>query len=95
MNKIYLAGKITGDNDYYLKFLKKETHFRNMEKVVLNPAMLPEGMRHEDYMHICLPMIDVADKVYFMSDWVESKGAKMEHDYCIARGKLIEYEVPR
>jgi hypothetical protein len=36
-------------------------------------------------------MIDVAECVHFLADWKESKGARMEHDYCRDNGKSIFY----
>lgn len=91
--KIYLAGKITDDPEYKVKFLKKETHFLNNNYIVINPIILPEGLAHQEYMHICFPMIDVVDEVYFFKDWTSSKGAKAEHDYAISKGKKITHEV--
>lgn len=58
---------------------------------VLNPAVLPEGMKPADYMRICLAMIDSADVVMFLPDWEESKGAKLEWDLCQYIGKQTMY----
>ena len=88
--KIYIAGKITGDPNYRRKF--SEAAFRYTEggkHVILNPSVLPKGMLREDYMKICLAMIDCADVVVFLSDWTESKGAMVEFEYCNYIGKKI------
>jgi hypothetical protein len=39
-------------------------------------------MSAADYMRICLAMIDVADMVVFLPDWLNSRGASVELDYC-------------
>ena len=64
--KIYIAGKITGDPDYAEKFNTAAREYENKGYIVLNPAMLPEGMLPSDYMRICLSMIDTADVVAFL-----------------------------
>ena len=90
--KIYIAGKITGDENYRAKFKAAEDSFTSYGNIVLNPAELPEGMGYEDYMTICYAMIEVADHVWFLKDWIESPGAKREHEYALRAGKEISYE---
>jgi hypothetical protein len=87
--KIYIAGKITGDERYRLKFDAYASAQRKAGNVVLNPAVLPGGLEHHEYLHICFAMIDVADCVHFLADWEESKGALMEHEYCRSNGKSV------
>lgn len=80
--KVYLAGKITGDDNYKAKFAEGEALLKSKGHIVLSPAVLPSGLTVSDYMRICFAMIDCADKVYFLSDWFKSKGAQLENDYC-------------
>lgn len=79
--KVYIAGKITGNENYKKEFAAAK---KRLEKdfTVLNPADLPEGMSKADYMRICFSMIDVADVVVFIEGWVRSEGAMLEHKYC-------------
>ncbi len=87
MHKVYLAGKITGDENYKKKFADAEEMLHRLGYTVLSPAILPEGMTGADYMRICFPMIDTADTVVFLSDYQESPGAMVEYKYCAYIGK--------
>jgi hypothetical protein len=80
--KVYIAGKITGDDNYKGKFNEAAKRFEDEGDVVLNPAILPTGMASEDYMRICFAMIDSADMVAFLPDWEHSRGAMLEWQYC-------------
>lgn len=85
--KIYIAGKITGDKRYKAKFAAAAKALQAAGHVVLNPATLPAGLEQEDYMRICLAMLDSADQVTFLPDYQESAGAMVEMDYCRRIGK--------
>ena len=85
--KIYLAGKISGDENYRDKFRKQEERLQGEGHIVLNPASLPEGMRSEEYMRICAAMMSVSDCVAFLPDWEESHGAQVEYAWCKYVGK--------
>lgn len=92
--KIYIAGKITGDPGYRKKFHDAQEFLQKTRKnaVVLNPAVLPEGMRPKDYMRICLAMLDSADEIYLLRDWHDSRGAQIERNTAMYTGKKIEYQ---
>ena len=87
--KIYIAGKITGDPDYAEKFNTAAREYENRGYIVLNPAMLPEGMLPADYMRICLSMIDTADVVAFLPGYETSSGAQLELQYCLYTDKNV------
>ena len=90
--KIYIAGKITGEPNYKETFKIVENDLLEAGHTVLNPSILPLGFEHEEYMHICYAMIDVCDSVYMLSNWKDSKGAKLEQNYALDQGKLVAYE---
>lgn len=85
--KIYLAGKITGDRDYRAKFAAAAEKITAQGHIVLNPAELPEGMQQQDYMRICIAMMDCAEAVAFLPDWAESRGARAERALSEYNGK--------
>lgn len=85
--KIYIAGKITGDPNYKDKFQRAEKLLVSQGHIVLNPAILPEGMQPKDYMDICFAMIRAADQVVFIPDCFESEGARLEYNWCCYTGK--------
>lgn len=88
---IYIAGPITGDNDYRRKFNRAENELLIRGYTPLKPSCLPEGMTSAQYMRICFAMIDSADAVLFLPDWQYSAGAAVEHAYCEYIGKHIYY----
>lgn len=85
--KIYIAGKITGNENYRKEFAKAQDGLEKDGHTVLNPAVLPEGMTKGEYMRICLSMIDISDVVVFLPGWQDSEGANLEYAYCIYVGK--------
>lgn len=87
--KIYIAGKISGDKTYFLQFCDAQDELEAQGHVVLNPALLPEGMSKEDYMRICFAMIDCSECVCLLPDWEQSEGTKLERQYCEYIGKRI------
>ncbi len=80
--KVYLAGKITGDKNYRAKFAAAEKMLEEEGHIVLNPAVLPEGLNKADYMRICMAMIDSADVAAFLPDFRDSFGAQIEFNHC-------------
>ena len=98
MRKVYIAGKITGDPTYRQKFAEAEKHLHELAArtlpegaVILNPAILPEGMAYENYMEICRAMIRVSDEVVFLPDWQDSPGALEEMRFCLALAKPYSF----
>lgn len=87
--KIYIAGKITGDENYRAKFAAAEKVIASYGDIPLNPAALPEGLSSADYMRICMAMMDSADAVVLLPDWEQSHGATIERALCAYTGKRV------
>lgn len=77
--KIYIAGPMTGIPDFNrISFNEAARLLSEKGHIVLNPAVLPDGMKHEEYMTICLAMVEVCDMVALLPGWENSTGACME-----------------
>lgn len=89
--KVYLAGKITGLENFKEIFGRYEQDLKNQGHKVMNPAILPKGFEQSEYLKICSSMIDVCDMVCFIPNWIDSKGAHYELGYALGTDKIIEY----
>ena len=90
--KIYIAGKITDNENYKEQFKQKELQLKLEGHTVLTPTCLPLGFEWGEYMHICKAMIDVCDAVYFLGNWQDSKGAVLEYAYAGTKEKRLMFE---
>ena len=90
--KIYIAGKVRGLKNYREVFKAAEKKLQAKGHITLNPAELPEGMNGEDYMRICIPMLEGGGAIYLLSNWKDSEGAKVERAYAELQGKEIIYQ---
>jgi len=102
---VYIAGGITGVEDYKARFaaakrmLLREEQDRTDSTAryygspradkVLNPAELPEDWPGKVYMDVCLAMINKADLVVFLPGWERSRGASLEMQYCRYQSKAV------
>ena len=85
---VYLAGKITGNDNYKKEFKEAENKLKELGYIVLNPAKLPKGMKDEQYMPICLSMLNQADIMVLVND-MESDGVEIEKKYAEYQGKMV------
>lgn len=76
--KIYISGKITGDDDYREKFCEAENRLRELGYEVFNPAIFPNIFTWDEFMDIDLKILSHCDAIYLLDDWRESKGAVIE-----------------
>jgi len=90
--KVYIAGKITNNPGYVEQFQEAEKYLLGQGHVVMSPAVLPAGFAHHEYMKICFSMIDVCEGVYFLGNWHDSAGAKMEYEYAKANRKTLTFQ---
>lgn len=90
--KVYLAGKITGDQNYREKFAAAAKKLEERAGVtVISPAVTPEGLKKVDYMCICFAMLESADTAVFLPDWEDSPGAQLEKHWCEYVGKKMVF----
>ena len=87
---IYIAGPMAGCPDENREaFQKYETALKKKGDIILNPAWLPKGLQKNDYMPICLAMLQAADAIFLMPGWRNSKGANLESEFAKYQGKMI------
>ena len=87
--KVYIAGKITGNDHYREEFAAAEEKLRALGYIPINPAILPEGLDSRDYMRICLAMLDSADAIALLPTWAHSGGTKIELALAKYTGKQV------
>ena len=81
---IYIAGPMTGVEDLNRPaFMAREKELKAQGHIVLNPHSLPVGMEYEQYMKICLSMVDVCEVIALLPGYQNSPGARRE----VARAK--------
>ena len=77
--KVYISGSMTGVPDKNKeRFAAAEEYLLAKGHIVLNPAILPEGLTYQEYMSIDLAMLDAADAIYLLRGWDKSPGASFE-----------------
>lgn len=90
--KVYIAGKITGDDNYYYKFARAEKYLQDEGHITMNPAVLNLGFTWHEYIKVTLAMLEVCDAIYLLSNYVDSEGAMLEYEWAQAKGKKILFE---
>lgn len=93
--KVYIAGKITGlpPTVFKRRFGVAERVLAEQGFKPLNPVhIVPQNLDYEDQMAICMRLVEIADVVYMLENWLESNGAKREHAYAMSLGKRIIYQ---
>lgn len=94
--RIYISGPITKDPDYKIKFARARETLQTDGQTVIDPSeldlVLPADASHEEYMRVCLKLLDIADAVYMLSGWADSHGASIEYGYALAQGKAVLFQ---
>ncbi|ELK2377700.1 DUF4406 domain-containing protein [Salmonella enterica] len=83
---VFICGPMNGYENYNRgAFVSKQYELVECGFVVLNPAMLPDGLEHEQYLNITRGMIRVSDAVCLLPGWEDSDGARQEVIYALKR----------
>lgn len=97
---VYVSGRITGltPEESKERFLEKGIELASQGKAVFLPTENNRdiGIRSnwgwKDYMRVDLEMLKRCDTIYMLSNWKESRGARMEHWLAKRRGMRVIYE---
>ena len=77
--KVYICGPMTGYKDFNRPaFNDAAKQILGMGDVPINPAILPDGLTHREYMAIDLAMLQICDRLWALPGWSDSMGAKAE-----------------
>lgn len=94
-DKIYLAGKVTGDPCYKMKFEAGVKHLESLgwgRENIVNPAeLIAADCRWLKAMWKCLKLLKGCGWVAMLPDWRESRGARIEHWYAQFKQRWIMY----
>jgi hypothetical protein len=104
MNKVYLAGKMSGANylNTFEKFIRAENRLCRLGFQVVNPMNLvknPSANRNLT-IRICLgTMLEQCDTIFMLPDWKTSRGARLAYEnanqlefYLLTEDKVLEIE---
>lgn len=84
---VFICGPMTGHENYNRDaFMRKEEELIACGATILSPAMLPDGLEHEQYLSITRGMIRVSDVICLLPGWENSSGARQEMVYAMRRG---------
>lgn len=93
--RIYLSGPATEREDYVERFTLAEKEMKEEfgeDAQIINPvqvcAALPD-MKYEEYMNLCLCLLDMSEAIYMLDGWQQSPGANREYGYALAKDMLI------
>lgn len=92
--KIYIAGPITGTDDYIDRFVKAEVMICRKGHQPVNPLHIGSliattgetAISYGHIMNICKALLGACDAIYLMPGWQRSNGARVEHAEAFNRG---------
>lgn len=90
--KIYISGAITNNHNYKEDFERAEDYLQREypSADIINPALvnscLPKSTTHEEYMRMSFCMLDMADSIYMLSNYENSKRCVYGIWLCVGEG---------
>lgn len=92
---IYISGKISGmEEQAKAIFDDAEKKLKEKGYAVLNPMKLPH--EHDkswvSYMVECIRAMAQCDSIFMLSNWHESRGARVEHEIALRKRMRIFYQ---
>jgi hypothetical protein len=93
--KIYISGKISGiENEAPELFAKAETELQAKGFETVNPMTLnhEHDKSWHSYMKEDVKALCECDEIFMLSNWIDSKGAIIEHTIAMYLGLKVRYE---
>ena len=94
--KVYISGKITGENGYIYRFAEAEHKLTKLGADAVNPARvnaeLPRDTDYRQYMRMCLVMLFDCDAILLLDNWKDSPGATAELYMARALGMDVYFD---
>ena len=93
MARVYISGGITGVENYEEIFKKKQEELEKKGYEVLNPAKLglimPKSATWQEYMNLCIPMLEMCDMIFMLDGWEKSKVATEELKHAVSKNIIV------
>ena len=87
---IFISGGMSGYPNYNSEaFFRAANDLAEQGYIVLNPAMLPQGLNDSKYLPIDMAMIEASDALFMLDGFEKSRGSMAELAYAIRQGKDI------
>ena len=100
MTKMYLAGKISGEDyknvkskfNYYMGLYNNIVDYNKNKVELINPLEhINQNTEWTEAIKKCIEIIKDCDSILFIPDFVNSNGCKIEHYYSTMQNKKIYY----
>lgn len=98
--RIYISGKVTGDENYKYKFKRAEEDLYlkyalfepKVENMPYKEHLKLNGKSWDECMIECLACLNSCDTIYMLRDWKDSTGACIELGYAIAQNMTVIFQ---
>lgn len=94
--RVFISGKISGlsRDEAVKRFSDAETLLQQMDFDTVNP--INSGLDSEstwfNHMNESIRLLGGCDAIFMLSNWRESRGAKIEHNFAVGAGLAVMFE---